>query len=194
MLEKRSNPADILTLERLLAGESDAQVRQLVKLALIILVDTVASQRNSPAMQQITELLDNSDSEIRIVAVRALDKIADTNAISVVERLLRRESDPEIRAVAQNTLKNLQRMKREAPCSLASTVTFSDDSAVLPNNALDAGERRGELKLTVINSGQGIGFEVKFVVSCDDDAVMFEPSRMLGDIEPNAEKTMRQLN
>ena len=50
-----------------------------------------------------------------------------------------------------------QRLRREKPADLVTEVAFSDENDFIPNNALDAGEQKGNLVVTIKNRGEGPG-------------------------------------
>ena len=77
------------------------------------------------------------------------------------------------------------------PPDLLTEIAFSDVGAFIPNNILDAGERNGELQITVNNKGRGPGFYVQLHLSTDHPGVQLaEQTRALGNIEPNGKETV----
>ena len=82
------------------------------------------------------------------------------------------------------------------PADLITETVFSDAGAFIPNNILDAGERNGELQITVNNKGQGPGFGVQLHLSTDHPGVQLAQTRtdsfqiQLGNIEPNGKETV----
>ena len=105
-------------------------------------------------------------------------------------------------------------LRQQLPADLATEVAFSDDDDFIPNNALDAGERNGKLQITVRNTGKGKGIDVQLHLQSDTASVKIAQTRSsegmgaivgdalasaniniaqtrsLGDIEPNAERTV----
>ena len=79
-------------------------------------------------------------------------------------------------------------LRREKPADLVTEVAFSDEGDFIPNNILDAGEQKGELKVTIKNRGQGPGIDVKLHISSENPDIQFVGTRALGDIEPSGEK------
>jgi hypothetical protein len=64
-----------------------------------------------------------------------------------------------------------QRHRQEAPADLVTEVAFSDETDFILNQALDAGEQSGKLKVTVRNQGKGIGFDVQLQLQSDNPDV-----------------------
>lgn len=81
-------------------------------------------------------------------------------------------------------------LRQEKPADLVTSLTFSDLGDLIPNNALDAGEHKGKLQITVKNKGQGPGIDVQLHLSSDNPDIQFSKTRVLGKIEPNGEKTV----
>ncbi|MBC8234500.1 hypothetical protein H8E77_33540, partial [bacterium] len=84
---------------------------------------------------------------------------------------------------------NIQTRERLYPAELVTNVTFSDETAFIPNRSLDATER-GQLTVTVRNNGEGMGFDVKLKVNSDNPDVTVEEAKSLGNLAPNEEKTV----
>ena len=81
--------------------------------------------------------------------------------------------------------------RKALPPDLLTETAFSDAGDLIPNNILDAGERKGKLQITVNNMGQGPGFGVQLHLSTDHPGVQLaEQTRTLGNIEPNGKKTV----
>lgn len=81
-------------------------------------------------------------------------------------------------------------LRREKPADLVTRLAFSDTDDFIPNNILDAGERKGKLKITIGNKGQGPGIDVQLHLSSDNPDILFSKIRALGKIESNGEKTV----
>ena len=82
------------------------------------------------------------------------------------------------------------KLRQAPPADLITTAAFSDTDALVPNNALDAGEQRGKLHLTVTNQGQGPGFDVRLHLSADHPGVQLAANtKALGTIQPNRKAT-----
>ncbi len=87
--------------------------------------------------------------------------------------------------------KEADHRRKALPADLLTETAFSDSGDFIPNNILDAGERDGELQITVNNRGQGPGFGVQLHLSTDHPGVQLaEQTRTLGNIEPNGKKTV----
>ena len=81
--------------------------------------------------------------------------------------------------------------RKALPPDLLTETIFSDAGDLIPNNILDAGERKGKLQITVNNKGQGPGFGVQLHLRTDHPGVQLaEQTRILGNIEPNGKKTV----
>lgn len=92
---------------------------------------------------------------------------------------------------ADHRRKEADHRRKALPADLLTEVAFSDTGDFIPNNILDAGERNGELKITVNNKGQGPGFGVQLHLSTDYPGVQLaEQIRALGNIEPNGKETV----
>ena len=83
-----------------------------------------------------------------------------------------------------------QRHRQEAPADLSTEVVFSDETDFIPNQALDAGEQSGNLKVTVRNKGRGLGFGVTLQLQSNNTDVKLDTTKSLGDIPFNEEKTV----
>jgi len=77
-----------------------------------------------------------------------------------------------------------------SPSSLTLTVNFSDTSAFLPNNTLDAGED-AELTVKVKNTGKGTGFGTILEVNAENSKIVFDRSIIVGDIAPGETKEVK---
>jgi len=83
-----------------------------------------------------------------------------------------------------------QRHRQEAPADLVTEIAFSDETDFIPNQALDAGERSGKLKVTVRNQGRGLGFGVTLSLQADNPDVKLDTAKSLGDIAFNEENSV----
>jgi len=159
-----------------------------------MLLTEVETARANGDVDSLIRLLSEEFPQVRLATVKALSELEHPRAVPALQKLLKNETDTEIQAIAERIVTKLtplyERFRRESPCELTTTLAFSDEYAVLPNNAIDAGERRGTLTLTVSNSGTGIGFDVKFAISCDNPDVTIVTIESLGDIEPNEKNTI----
>ena len=88
-----------------------------------------------------------------------------------------------------NEAKRLDKLHQTPPADLITTVAFSDADALVPNDALDAGES-GKLHITVTNQGQGSGFDVQLHLSADHSSVQLAANtKALGTVQPNRKAT-----
>ena len=83
-----------------------------------------------------------------------------------------------------------QRLRREKPADLVTEVVFSDEDDFIPNNALDAGEQKGNLAVTIKNRGEGPGIDVQLHISSDNPHIQFAKTRILGKIESKGQRTV----
>ena len=81
--------------------------------------------------------------------------------------------------------------RRQLPAGLITEVAFSDKRDFIPNNTLDAGERQGNLEITVKNEGEGPGIDVELHLSSDNlDIQLGKKIQALGEIKPKGERTV----
>lgn len=87
----------------------------------------------------------------------------------------------------------LTRIDNSLPCALTlkdPSPRFSDRDALLPNNALDAGEK-AELLIAVKNTGKGTAFNPTLELTSDSHDILLERSVMVGTIGPDGKKEVR---
>ena len=81
-------------------------------------------------------------------------------------------------------------LRRKDPADLITYIAFSDQGDFIPNSTLDAGERKGMLKITVKNIGKGPGIDVQLELSSDNPDIQFIKTQVLGEIKPDDERTV----
>lgn len=84
-----------------------------------------------------------------------------------------------------------QRLRREKPADLVTEIAFSDEGDFIPNNALDAGERKGNIEVNIKNRGEGPGIDVQLYISSDNPYIQFAKTRTLGKIESKGSRTVK---
>ncbi len=77
----------------------------------------------------------------------------------------------------------------EIPSKLEIEVDFDDAGALVPNLALDGGEKVN-LSCLVKNVGEGIAYDTHLKVTCDNRSLSFPANFDLGDILPGSKKTV----
>lgn len=77
----------------------------------------------------------------------------------------------------------------DIPARLEIEVDFDDSGALIPNRALDGGEKV-KLVCRVKNVGQGTAYDTRLNVTCDNRNVSFTPAIELGDLLAGSVKTV----
>ena len=87
-----------------------------------------------------------------------------------------------------------QHLRREKPADLVTEIVFSDQGDFIPNEVLDAGERKGNIEVTIKNRGEGPGIDVQLHLSSDNLNIQFAKTRVLGKIDPRGQRIVNVPN
>jgi len=82
------------------------------------------------------------------------------------------------------------RIAYEIPAKLDLEVDFDDAASLIPNRALDGGER-ANLICKVRNTGDGNAYDVTLIISCENDDISHDERLELGDILSGEGKSVR---
>ncbi len=77
----------------------------------------------------------------------------------------------------------------DIPAHLEIEAHFDDAGALIPNHALDGGEKV-ELTCRIKNVGEGTAYDSQLNVSCDNSDISFPASLRLGDLMPGDQKSV----
>ena len=106
---------------------------------------------------------------------------------------LNKAFDELIRAIPANEALKLRLSElgqdRELPASIATTARFSDDTALLPNGRLDAGDE-GALLVKVSNQGPGQAYDVTVQATSDQPQIQLAGKGTIGHLAPGESKEL----
>jgi hypothetical protein len=111
----------------------------------------------------------------------------------VAAEALNKAFDALIRAIPANEALKLRLSQlgedRELPASIATTARFSDDTALLPNGRLDAGDE-GVLLVKASNQGPGQAYDVAIEVTSDQPQIQLAGKGTIGHLDPGESKEL----
>lgn len=144
----------------------------------------------------------NSDGEFTISTDKLIDNIpnlepilrADSIRINASINFDRREQQESFiigrSSYSFQAFLKQQHLRREKPADLVTEVAFSDQGDFIPNKVLDAGERKGNIEVTIKNRGEGPGIDVQLHLSSDNPDIQFAKTQVLGKIDPRGQRTV----
>ena len=123
---------------------------------------------------------DSSDIPYALAMADAGDKIV---------RDLLSSKEVQMAAAAQAETKRRGHIRATSPSELSIQVVFDDSAGLVPNQALDAGEKAA-FRVEVANGGEGAAFAVGLKVLVNDQEIQVDDPASLGDLDPASTRSV----